>query len=55
MKSIIQAAYGAETIALTDRNKQVGLNWLRAIGLDAPELAGRQLHRRVRRPPLRCR
>lgn len=44
MKSIIEAAYNARTILLTDRNKQASFGWLRAIGLNAPEIPGRCLH-----------
>ncbi len=47
MKSIIEAAYAADTILLTDRNKEASLIWLRAIGLDAPDLPGRCLHRPI--------
>jgi len=55
MKSIIEAAYEAETILLTDRNKEDSLIWLRAIGLDAPDISGRCLHCYIRSANVRCR
>ena len=44
MKTIIEAAYSAETILLSDRNTGASLVLLRAIGLDAPDFPGRCLH-----------
>lgn len=44
MKTLIEAAYGASTILLTDRNTIPSLVWLRAIGLDAPDFPEKCLH-----------
>jgi hypothetical protein len=44
MESITESALTSQTILLTKRNKVSSLTWLRAIGLDAPDLDGRCLH-----------
>ena len=44
MRTVEEAAQAAETILLTDRNKRPGLDWLRAMGIAAPDMPGRCLH-----------
>lgn len=44
MKTMQEALSSAETILLTERNLEPSLNWLRATGLDAPDMPVRCLH-----------
>ena len=39
-----EMALNAETILLTERNLKPSLEWLRSIGLDAPDFPARCLH-----------
>lgn len=39
-----EMALSAETILLTERNLKPSLEWLRSIGLDAPDFPARCLH-----------
>ena len=44
MKTMQEAAQAANTILITARNKQPSLEWLRSVGIDAPDMSGRCLH-----------
>lgn len=39
-----EAAFNAETILFSNRNTQQSIEWLRSIGLDAPDFPARCLH-----------